>query len=202
MGQASATVRPRHVVLIGLMGSGKTTVGRALAEALGRPFRDSDADLLAQTGVSARDLAARDGVDALHALELGHVLDALRAPTPAVISAAASVIDDPRGRAALAAPGVRVAWLRIDPATAAARMIGGDHRPIHEPLAAQAARRDPWFQAAASLVVDGAGDSAEAIVDRLADWVREAPEASSARVGPTREAPTRADPPPAGRRTR
>ena len=86
MPQASATERAPHVVLIGLMGSGKTTVGRALADVLGRPFRDSDTDLLERTGHSARDLAARDGVEALHVLELEHLLDAVRGSTPAVIS--------------------------------------------------------------------------------------------------------------------
>ena len=78
-------------------------IGRALAEGLGRPFRDSDADLLARTGRSARDLAAADGVEALHAIELQHLIDALADPTPAVIGAAASVIDTPVGRTALAA---------------------------------------------------------------------------------------------------
>lgn len=166
MAEASS---PAHIVVVGLMASGKTTVGQALADALDRPLRDSDADLLAQTGRSARDIAAQDGMDALHAMELAHLLDALDAPEPAVIIAAASVIDEPAGRAALASPGVRVAWLRIDPATAVRRMRAGSHRPDHD-LVAQAARRDPWFAAVADVTADATTEDAGAIAADILAW--------------------------------
>lgn len=164
-----STGRQPHIVLVGLMGSGKTTVGQALADGLGRPFHDSDADLLTRTGRSARDIAARDGVVALHALELEHLLDAVRATQPAVISAAASVIDTPQGRAALASSDARVAWLRIDPAVAAERVQTGSHRPDND-MEPQAARRDPWFATVAEVVVDVAADDAASIAARLLDW--------------------------------
>jgi shikimate kinase len=143
-----------HVVIVGLMGSGKTTVGAALAAALGRPHRDSDADLLAATGRTARELADDVGIVALHDLELRHLLDALGEPDPVVISAAASTIDEPAGRAALDDPGITVVWLRVDPAAAAARQAADDHRPLPEALEVQARRRDPLFTALADVVVD------------------------------------------------
>jgi dephospho-CoA kinase len=62
---------PTHLVMVGLMGSGKTTVGMALARRLGLPHRDSDVDLLARTGRSARAIAAADGVEALLAVRRG-----------------------------------------------------------------------------------------------------------------------------------
>lgn len=157
------------MVVLGLMGSGKTTVGQGLSAALGRPLHDSDADLLARTGRSARDIAAGEGMDALHAMELAHLLEALAAPEPAVIAAAAAVIDAPAGRAALAAPGVRVVWLRIDPATAVRRGRGGSHRPDHD-LIAQAARRDPWFADVADIVLDVTTDDAASVIARLVAW--------------------------------
>jgi shikimate kinase len=178
------TDAPGPIVVVGLMGSGKTTIGRTLAERLGRPFRDSDGDLLARTGRSARDIAAADGVDALHALELEHLLTALSEPEPAVIAAAASVIDEPAGRAALAAPGVRVVWLRVDPDTAEGRTSGPDHRPEHEALAAQAARRDPWFAAVADVVEDVAVADAASIVARLQAWATRAGAPSSSAPSP------------------
>ena len=164
-------MRPRHVVVLGLMGSGKTTVGARLARALGWPHRDSDIDLQAATGSSARELAARDGIDALHALELRHLLDALAAPEPSVISAAASTIDAPAGRAALADPSLHVVFLRVDPEIAAQRVAKGDHRPSPEDIRVQADRRDPRFRAVAAQEVDTAATRPGAIVRSVVERV-------------------------------
>lgn len=144
----------RHLVVVGLMGSGKTTVGQALAEALGRRHRDSDADIERRSGRTAREIAATDGVEHLHGLELEHLRDAIAAADPSVISAAASVIDEPEGVALLQGRGVTVVWLRVDPATALQRSSRGSHRPSPEPLIEQAARRDPRFQAVADVEID------------------------------------------------
>src|SRR5437868_9719650 len=83
-----------HVVLLGLMGSGKTTIGRALAAHLGWSVSDSDEYIQRATGQTARQLLAAAGVDALHRLEAQHLLDALATAGPAVVCAAASVVDD------------------------------------------------------------------------------------------------------------
>ena len=157
----------RHIVVIGLMSSGKTTIGAAIAAALGWPHRDSDADLLAATGMTARAIAAAHGIAHLHALELQHLLDGLADPAPSVISAAASVVDVPEGRAALADPEVVVVWLRTSPTTIERRLIGGDgHRPRPESIADQAARRDPRFGAVASVrVATDTPDGADRPVD-------------------------------------
>ena len=50
----------RHIVLVGLMGAGKTTVGRRLAARLGWPWHDSDAEITASTGLTVRELSARE----------------------------------------------------------------------------------------------------------------------------------------------
>ena len=143
-----------HIVIVGLMGSGKTTVGAAVAAALGRPHRDSDADLLAATGRTARELAVDIGIVPLHGLELQHLVDALAEPDPVVVSAAASTIDEPAGRAALADPAVTVVWLQVHPEAAVARHAPDDHRPLPEALEIQAQRRDPLFAELADLAVD------------------------------------------------
>src|SRR4029450_13513392 len=80
-----------HIVVVGSMAVGKSTVGRGLAARLGRPFRDSDADLGATGGGTGRGLAEREGVEALHRWEAGHLLTALEGSQPAVVAAAASV---------------------------------------------------------------------------------------------------------------
>lgn len=152
--------RPRHVVVLGLMGSGKTVVGRRLAARLGWPWRDSDREIEAATGLTVRELRERDGVDAMHALEARHLLDALAAPGRSVISAAASSIEVPECRAAMTAPGVAVVWLRALPETLARRFSARDrHRPEYAAspeafLAEQAKRRNPLFASLDPIVVD------------------------------------------------
>jgi shikimate kinase len=148
-----------HVVLVGLMGSGKTTVGAALAATLGVPHRDSDPDMERETGLTARALAARDGIDALHALEARHLLDALVQPGRTVISAAASTLDDPACRSALRKPSLLVVWLRADPTVLAARLHDDDHRPdlgrdLDDVIARQATDRDRALREVAGLTLD------------------------------------------------
>lgn len=155
-----ARSRPRHVVVVGLMGSGKTVVGRRIAARLGWPHHDSDREIEAATGLTVRELRERDGDDAMHALEARQLLDALATPGPGVISAAASTVDVPECRAAMTAPRVAVVWLRALPETLARRFSARDrHRPDYGAspetiLARQAARRDPLFASLDPIVID------------------------------------------------
>lgn len=145
-----------HIVVVGLMGAGKTTVGRALAARLDREFVDCDEALTARSGTDAATIAGRDGLGVLHALEADVLLDALDAAAPSVVAAAASTIEDARCRAALRA--AFVVWLRADAAVLASRVGAQGHRPLRDDPAAQLAehrrRRDPLFAGVADLVVD------------------------------------------------
>ena len=147
----------RHVVLVGLMGAGKTTVGERLARDLGVPFVDGDAALRGATGRDAATIAAADGVPALVALEARVLLDALAAPGPSVVAAAASVVDDPGCRRALREPGIAVVRLRARPRTLAARhATAGHRRPLGPDLvagfAAQSRARAARFAAVRPLI--------------------------------------------------
>ena len=116
----------RHIVLLGQMGSGKTTVGGIVAQRLGRPFIDGDAKLVARTGRTGREIAVADGIPALHAIEHSIAAAALGLTTPAVIAPAASVVDFPDAVSALG--GHVCVWLWANTSTLAARRPAGTHR--------------------------------------------------------------------------
>ncbi len=126
-------VAERHLVLVGSMGAGKTTIGTLLAERIGRPFIDSDPQLLALTGQSGREVAAAEGVERLHHLESDALREALSSRRPAVIAAAASIADDEEALSAVKRSGALVVMLEADPDTLAARALTGDHRRGRDP---------------------------------------------------------------------
>jgi shikimate kinase len=166
------------VVFVGAMGAGKTTIGRLVANALGRPFLDNDALLEQATGESAAALSERDGIDALHRAEAAIVLDALRREEPAVITAAASTITDAGVRAALAER-AWVAWLRAGRSTLAARLPESEERPFRSADAArlvadQAAERDALFAEVADGVFATGGAGVDEVVNALLRALAEA----------------------------
>lgn len=157
-----------HIVVMGAMGSGKTTLGRRLAEALGRVFYDSDRSIERRLGKSGREIAETEGVDELHRLETDVFLEALARDRPAVIAAAASVIEEAEVRQGLA--GAFCIWVTADPGILAERAARGDHRrsvAVSEHLE----RRDRLFREMADLVIDtgnrSAGESARLVLEEL-----------------------------------
>ncbi|MEW9551393.1 shikimate kinase [Nonomuraea sp. NPDC050783] len=140
----------KPVVVIGLMGSGKTTAGRLIAEALGLPLTDSDPFLRSRYGGTAAEIAAREGADALHRYEAEHVLHEL-AGERKVIAAAASTVEDPKVRQALHE--AFVVWVDADDAVLAERMRSSDHRPGFAPSDMRA-RRERYFEEVADLRCD------------------------------------------------
>ncbi len=120
----------QHLVLVGMMAVGKTTVARALAEQLGRPLFDSDAMIEQRTGRTVREIFADDGEPAFRVLETEVLNVALANDEPAVIAAAGGVVLSADNRKALNTANVRVVWLCADPATLAERIHAGNHRPL------------------------------------------------------------------------
>lgn len=163
--------RRQRLVLVGMMGSGKSTAGRAAAERLGWPFLDNDTLVEELAGRPAAEVAATRGVAELHRLERAAVKRVLAHPGPVVASAAGSVVDDAALIARLRA-GATVAWLRARPETLLARVGDGAGRRDDARSAtwtrATLARREASFAAAADLVVDTDG---RAVDDVAADLV-------------------------------
>jgi len=181
----------RHVVLVGLMGAGKSTVGRALAGRLDRPIADSDRDLERASGLTAEEWRGQRGTRALHAHEASILLEALALGRPAVVCAAASTIERARCREALRASAAIVVWLKARPDTLAARFAREGHRPRFgsDPgavLARQAARRDPLFEASAAITIDVDRLEPAAIVARIERALRSAATPTASRQCPAR----------------
>jgi shikimate kinase len=165
----------RQIVLMGLMGAGKSTIGRVLAERLQRPLSDSDVKIAARTGLSARQLKADLGVDELHRLEAEHLLGALADDAPSVVCAAASTIDEPRCRQALQGADVFSVWLHAPPELLGARFASGAHRPAYgdDPaqfMAAQLRARGRWFAEIADLQLASMGRPSSEVVDEIVSF--------------------------------
>ncbi len=120
----------KHVVLVGMMGAGKSAVGRRVAARLVRPFSDSDTVVEDRMGRTVGEIWRTDGEATFRRLEAEALQSALADPTPSVIAAAGGTVIDAGNRAALDADDAVVIWLRADPAILLDRVRHGDHRPL------------------------------------------------------------------------
>ena len=162
---------PLRVVLVGFMGSGKSTVGRLVAEALGWEFLDMDTAVEARTGRSVAAIFEEDGERAFREEER-RVADEVRGRERVVVAAGGGAFADVATRELLCERAVSV-WLRCDLETALARIPADGSRPLARNrgiMQGLLAQREASY-AEADLVVDsGAGDPwavAEAVLAAL-----------------------------------
>lgn len=145
------------IVLLGMMGSGKTTVGRALSRRSGWRYMDNDELVRAVTGRAPEEIDATDGEDALHVAEAGALRHALSVPPPLIVGAAAWVVADPASVALLRGTPT-VVYLRAQPETLRARIGPGHGRRDDATdvtwLQARHAERDATYRALATVTID------------------------------------------------
>ena len=147
-----------HILLVGMMGAGKTTTGHLVADRLGWGYCDSDADVEAMTGLSVPELFERDGEGAFRKAEATVLAESCASPSPLVISVAGGAVLDPANRALIARSGT-VVWLRARPEPLGARVGDGAGRPLlgDDPTAAMGrllSARAPFYTELADLVID------------------------------------------------
>lgn len=164
------------ILLIGMMGAGKTTVGQDLADRLGWRHLDSDAQVQANTGRSVPEIFATDGEAAFRKEEARALAEAVALPEPTVVSVAGGAVLDPVNRELLRRSGP-VVWLRADPATLAERVGSGAGRPLLEGdpagnIRSLYAARRPLYESLADLTVDVDGQSPAGVADRIVEWMR------------------------------
>jgi shikimate kinase/3-dehydroquinate synthase len=169
----------RSIVLVGLMGAGKTSIGRRLAARLGMPFRDADAEIESAAGCTVPELFSRYGEAAFRDGER-RVIRRLLSAEPLVLAFGGGAFLDPATRATVREEAVSV-WLRCGLSTLLRRVAGRDHRPLlqggdrEQIMSGLMAKRYPVY-AEADLVVDCGEENADAttgqVLTALLGWRR------------------------------
>lgn len=183
---------PRSIILVGMMGSGKTAVGRAVAAATDRVFIDVDAVIESAAGCSIGAVFAGEGEPGFRRRESAAILQVAEAAVRAasVIACGGGAVLDPANTAALREAGL-VVWLQVRPEVAARRLASAVGRPVLEAmegdlvdrLSQLMARRSEAYRMAAHLAMDADG-TPEAVAAR----VQALAEANEAQPGPAQAA--------------
>jgi shikimate kinase len=163
--------RTRNVFLVGLMGAGKTTVGRMLARRLGKRFYDTDQEIEARTGVRIPLIFEIEGEAGFRARE-SQTVAAMCALDGIVLATGGGVVLDSANREQLGRHGF-VIYLRGDPQQLWQRTRHDRNRPLlqtHDPLRKLTElyeQRDPLYREVADLVVDTGRQGVGTLVGRL-----------------------------------
>lgn len=165
----------KTVVLIGMMGAGKTAVGRELAQMLHVPFRDSDDEIVTAAQMPIAEIFARDGEPFFRARE-AEVIARLLGESPGILSVGGGAWLTPSTREIIEAMGIAV-WLKADLDLLWARVRHKTTRPLlrtpnpRATLAELLAAREPHYAKAGLIVETRAGfsvaDTAQAVLRAL-----------------------------------
>ena len=170
------------VTLIGLMGAGKTKVGRRAAEALDRPFVDTDELIVRCSGMTIPEIFAAEGEPAFRRREREAITTALATPG-AIVSVGGGAVLDTANVTRVRAAG-HVLWLYAEPTTLLYRLrrslqrgdrpllAGGDALEVLTTLLDQ---RRAAYEAAASAMLRTDGLSVERSATLLTEWIRSNP---------------------------
>jgi len=170
----------RHLYLIGNMGSGKTTVGRLVAQRLGAPFYDLDQRIEQATGQTIAKLFAQQGEEAFRQLERKALAETLLLPD-GIVATGGGVVLDERNRKAMRLLGW-VVYLRAAPETLWQRLQHATDRPLlraespYETLQAIAQAREPLYKEA-DWVIDTDALCPEEVADAIVRAFNPTPDA-------------------------
>ncbi len=167
----------RHVVLVGFMGAGKSTVAALIAQRLGWPCIDLDLEIEQEAGRSIADIFADEGEEVFRARET-RALEGLAAREPSVIACGGGVVLKVQNRALLKELGT-VVYLVVTAEEAIARVGDLTTRPLLAGAGGTLAAtqllsaRESLYRSVADLVVDTAGRTSSEVAESVLTQIRE-----------------------------
>jgi len=166
-----------NIYLVGLMGAGKTTIGRSLAKRLGLSFIDTDKEIESRTGVTIPTIFEIEGEDGFRKRE-SQIIAEMATRTSMVVATGGGGVLRPENRANMRSSGF-VIYLNVPPQTLWERTRHDRNRPllqVADPLLKLTQLfdlRDPLYREVANLVVDGSRMSAQGVLQFLLKEVTE-----------------------------
>jgi shikimate kinase len=161
------------LAIVGYMGSGKSTVGRIVAEELGWEFVDLDAVVAERAGLSIPVIFEFSGEPHFRNLERLALLDALDGPSERVVACGGGVVTDPRNRARLQEVPTIFLWEDTD---VLYRRTRGPGRPLRgasfEDFARRYAERLPYYLEVAALQLEPDNRPPRRVADEVIEWFR------------------------------
>ena len=156
----------RHaIVLVGLMGSGKTTVGKRIAQELGYEFADSDDLVASAAGKSVRDMFSQDGEAVFRKYESDAIRSILAdGKSPIVLATGGGAVISSENRTVISHHASHVVWLDASVADLVVRTKSGTGRPLLDgdagkTLQSLSDQRSAWYEEVATLRIDTRGKS-------------------------------------------
>ena len=176
-----------NIFLVGLMGAGKTTIGRQLARKLGKRFVDSDHEIEARTGASIPWIFEIEGEASFRRRE-ADVIRELTAQDDLVLATGGGAVLNPASRALLAERGT-VIYLRASIGSILQRTSHDKNRPLLQTADPRArleellAQRDPLYREIADLVIDTGRPNVQSMVQTILDQLAAMESARARRLG-------------------
>ena len=166
----------RSIVLIGLTGSGKTTVGKRLAKQLECSFVDSDDVVLEIAGKTVREIFEQQGEQSFRTLESKALEMIFAEHSPRVIAAAGGAVLAEQNRHVIKDSKSTVVWLDVEPSNLLRRVTVGSHRPLLDDdapatLTAMSKARRGLYAELADLQLDANGHDIKGIVKTILTYV-------------------------------
>jgi shikimate kinase len=161
-----------HLVLVGMTGAGKSSVGRLVADRLNQDWVDTDQLIEKTTGRSVREIFATDGEPAFRTVESDVLREALAQTSPTVISTGGGIVLSQTNRDLLSNAQHRVVWLMADPSILLERLQHGMHRPLldNDPegtLARMWEQREALYREVADVIVSVDGRSIAEVAEAI-----------------------------------